>query len=53
MKTPREIAGEGVLWLLCAVMGTVINPEVWPAIPIEVAVFTIWAAASALRRAGH
>jgi hypothetical protein len=53
MKTPRQIVADGALWLVCAALGTAVNPELWPAIPVVVAVFTTWAAASALRRAGR
>jgi hypothetical protein len=53
MKAPREVLSDGALWLACAVLGTAVNIELWPSIPLVVAVFTIWAGASALRRAGR
>jgi hypothetical protein len=53
MRPPRQIAADGAIWLICACLGTAANIELWPAIPVVLAVFTTWAAASALRRAGR
>jgi hypothetical protein len=53
MTPAKEIAAEGAIWLVCAALGTAVNLELWPSIPIVLVVFTTWAAASALRRAGR
>ena len=41
MKPPRAVLADGCLWLGCAALATAVNLELWPSIPVVVAVFAV------------